>query len=320
MHSILLVLAMAMATEVKIDILTPKTSVLPGEPLKVVLRWYAPPGTDVKLENDNEGLRRFLQVWVDDGAGFRRYCEAPRAPVEGVALEALPKTPRPYIQNIALVGGEYSAACNGTSRKSFVFPTPGHYRLRVTYAPSRNVSAVSSNVLTFEVSPPEAEDAALFSEIQKAPWLLLTGGDGDKGTLLTQHPDSPYLSYAKVLAFWEWEARLSNHENPDTGQQLWHLAPDEYEHWLKDQWRRKSHELMVERGWGAFDEERLSHALSAAERGDDVAAAVRIRAEAANRFDGSQLMQRIRKETTEKAKDRDESDEPLVKRPSPTPR
>jgi len=316
MSSIFFALAIVASTGVEVDIRTPKANVLPGEPVKLVLRWQGPPNADVKLENDDEGLRRFLQVWVDDGSGFRRYCEAPRNPVEGVTVRTLPSKPRPYMQNIALVGGEYKPDCSGPARKAFVFPRPGLYRVRVNYAASGDVATLSSNVLAFEVRPPKQEEEVIFETVRQSPWLLLNGGKGGERSLMDQHPDSPYFAFAKARAFFDWEAALGNHEDPDTGQSLWHLSADQYERFAKDQYQRKAEELMADREWGAFDEERLGHALSAAERGGDANAIARIRSEAQGRFGDSQLMQQV---LEEEAEDEGDDGELPAMMASPTP-
>ncbi len=312
MQPILLALVVAAATTgVKIDVSSPETNVLPGEPIKLVLRWHGPSGADVRLDNDNEGLR-YLQVWTDDGGGFRRYCEAPRGPVEGLTIRRLPETPRPFVQNLALVHGEYVDDCSGATGKAFVFPKAGRYRLKLTYQPSGKAVVTSSNVLAFQVREPAGDEERILEKIRQTPWLLL--GGGRKGELLAEFPDSPYLSYAKLHAFWEWETALRGRTDPATGQSLWHLSQDEYERFAKDQWRRKAHELMAEREWGAFDEERLGHALSAAERSGDADAAVHIRSEALTRFGYSELAQRMREDEAA-----DEDDEPPAK-PTPKPK
>ena len=122
------------------------------------------------------------------------------------------------------------------------------------------------------------------------------------------------MSYAKGHAFWKWESTLLGHTDPDTGQSLWHLSQVEYDGFVKEQLRRKAQQLMAEKEWGAFDEERLGHALSAAERGGDADATARIRAEAIARFGNSQLVQRLREDEAE-----EEDAEPRVKKPSPAP-
>lgn len=315
MQPILLALVLAAAPGLKLDVRTPKADVLPGEPIKLVLRWHAPLDADVTLDDDNRGLR-YLQVWVDDGKGSRRFCEAPRGPVEGIVVMRLPKGPRPYVQNLALVHGEYADDCSGPAGKTFVFPKEGRYRLKLTYQPPGKPAVTTSNILTFRVEQATGDEEKILATIRQTPWLLLTGGR--KGELLEQFHDSPYLSYAKLHAFWEWETALRGRKDPDTGQSLWHLSQDEYERFVKDQRRRKAQELMAEREWGAFDEERLGHALSAAKRSGDADAAARIRAEALTRFSDSQLMQRVREDEAEDAEDEDD-DEPPVKKPSPAP-
>jgi hypothetical protein len=314
MHAFLLALLLTTAAGIRIEVRSPKVDVLPGEPIKLVLRWHGSADAEVNLDKDNRGLR-YLQVWVDDGSGFRRYCEAPRGPVEGIVVRRLPNSPRPFIQNIALVHGEYADDCSGPTGKTFVFPHAGRYRLKLTYQPSGK-QAVASNVLSFEAREPQGDDAKLLTTVRQHPGLLLVGGS--RGALLAQFPNSPYMSYAKLNAFWEWETALHNREDPDTGQSLWHLSRDEYERFAKDQWRRKAQELMGEREWGAFDEERLGHALSAAKRSGDPDAAARIRAEAVTRFGDSQLVQRLREDETPDEEDED-GDEPPVKKPSPAP-
>jgi len=291
MQPFLAILAVATASGLTLDVRTPKADVLPGEPIKLVLTWQAPVEADVILDNDNRGLR-YLRVWVDDGGGFHRFCEAPRGSVEGIEVIRLPMTPRPYVQNVALVHGEYAEDCSGPAGKTFAFPSPGRYRLKLTYQRPGDSAITASNVVTFRVVPATGDDERLLATIRQSPWLLLTGGA--HGELLSQFPDSPYMTYAKGQAFLEWESALRGRQDPDTGQSLWHLPQGEYERFARDQLRRKAQELMAERPWGAFDEERLGYAFSAAERSGDTEAAAGIRGEVVTRFENSQLAQRLR--------------------------
>jgi len=303
MHAILLALLMT-GTGIKLDVRTPKASVLPGEPIKLVLRWYGPPDADVSLDDDNVRLRH-LKVWVDSGKGFVRFCEALRSPDEGITIRLLPMAPRPFFQNIALVRGEYGSDCSSSEGKSFVFPQPGKYRLKLIYQRYDKPPVVSSNVLTFRVLPPEGASAAILGMIREKPWLLLYGGEHGKRTVLDRDLESPYFSYAKIRAHWEWDNALENHKHPDTGQSLWGMPPADYQRLARDLGKRRAQEVMAEPTWGAFDEDRLDYALLAAQRGGDAEAVARIRAEIARRYPNSELMQRVREE---QAEDDDEED------------
>jgi len=296
MATILLALLLQV-NAIGLEVRSPKQTVLAGEPIKLVLRWSGPPNADVILGDDNRGLAD-LQVWVDGGTSFRRYCETPHAPVDGVVVSLLPPAPRPFIQNISLVHGKYASPCSGSAEASLVFPEAGQYRLTLVYQPADAAVVATSNTILFKVQGPEGVEAELLAKIREIPWVLLNGGA--QRELLARYPNSPYFAFARSRLFWDANNAFRNRRDPNSGGSLWQLSSGDYEQFMSDQYRIKGAELLNEASRGSFDEERLSEAYFAARRSGDADLLALVRVKIVSGFSDSELMQRV---VEEEAKD-----------------
>lgn len=284
------VLLASAANAIGLSVTAPKTDVLIGEPVKLELRWSVPRDIDVHLDNEAFGLR-FLQVWIDAGGGPQRYCEAARAPNEGLTVRMIPKTNRDFTQNVVLVWGMYATDCrNGGD--SPPLPTVGKYGIKLSYDDGRQHA--ESNVVAFTVKEPSGKDREVFERVGKDPVVLWRGSPDRK--LLEKYPDSPYLHLARINALSDREAALEGRTDPDTGESLWRLSQDEYDALCARYHRRVAQELLAT-AWGAFDEERLELAAVHAQYGDDTTTHDRAKLELEQRFPGSQALRRLEEAT-----------------------
>ncbi len=297
LNALLLVSATA---SVSLNLNAPSKDLLVAEPLKLVLRWRAPREIDVRLDNQNHGFR-YLQFWIDDGSGPKRYCEASRAPSESLTARVLPKNQDEVVQNVVLVQGSYGENCT-IAGNTFPFSRAGRYSLKAVYSDGR--LRAESNSLSFDVKEPTGKEREVLERVVKDPSILLEGSRRER--LFEKYVDSPYLRFAQIRALDEREIKLRGHQNPDTGESLWHLDMDDYNAFCVRYHKRMAEELLAASDWGPFEEERLQLAVSHSEQGDDQNAAERLKAEIMERFPRSQALQEI------KARESD-GDEPAVK-------
>jgi hypothetical protein len=308
-----LCLMASMGTPLRLDLRAPQKDLLVGEPVKLVLTWQASQKLEAHIDDESNGLVH-LQIWVDGGSGPRRYWEAMRsapeqlvAPTEFVAGEEV-------VQNISLLRGGYGDREPEKDVGGFMFPVTGHYKVRVAYSDAKGLRAESNDV-SFDVKEPTGEDREVLERLRRQPELLTT----EKGAgLLKQHPRSPYLRWARLLAIQEREIELRNRRDPDSGASLWHLDKDSLEAFQAERFRRMTQDLLGDDDWGAFEEERLDLATRFAEMGKDESSAERARKELVQKFPRSAAVKRLQaQEAASAAKDKEkEKDEGPPKKPS----
>lgn len=283
-------LLVSAAHTIGLGVTAPKTEVLIGEPVKLVLRWRVPRHVEVRLDNEALGLR-FLQVWIDGGEGAQRYCEAARAPNERLAVHTIPRTDRDFTQNVVLVWGRYGTETDcRRGGDSAPLPKAGKYDLKLTYVDGRRNA--ESNVVAFTVKEPSAKDREVLERVGRDRAILWRGSPGDRG-FLEEHSDSPYLHLARINALDDRDATLEGRVDPETGEPLWHLSQVDYDVFCARYDRRVAEELLSTT-WGAFDEERLELAAIHARRGCDTSTHARVKQELELRFPRSQALRRLR--------------------------
>ncbi len=306
-------LLMGAGGPLSISVSAPKTDLVVGEPVKLVLRWRAPRQVDVHMDDQNHGFR-YLQFLVGDGSGLQRYCEASRAPAEALTVLMLPKSQAEVVQNVVLLRGSYGEGCTAAGN-SFPFSSPGTYTLKVAY--SAGGLRAESNSVVFNVAEPKGKDREVFGSVVRDPGVLLDGGS-QREKLLREYPDSPYLRFARMRDLEEREIKLHGRVDPDTGASLWNLSQLEYETFCTRYHRHVAEELLSSSGWDAFEEERLQLAASHAEQGDDQDTAERLKTEILQRFPRSQALQQIKDQEGED--DEEDGDEVPQAKPTPKPK
>lgn len=291
----------------KLDLRSPQTELLIGEPVKLTLTWKPSQKVEAHIEDDSQGLVH-LRVWVDDGTGPKRYWEAGRAISETLVAATELQPGEEVVQNIVLLRGGYGEKHPGNVA-GFVFPTKGHYTLKVGYGDATGLRA-ESNSISFDVKEPSGEDREVFELIRKDPDLLKT----ERGaTLIQRYRKSVYLRRTKLLALQEREIELRDRKDPDSGASLWHLDKASLDAFQADHFRRMAQDLLADDDWGPFEEERLDLAAQYAAIGGDKASAERARGELIDRFPRSAAVKRMQEKEAASAAKKEKDEEPAKK-------
>ncbi len=181
---------------VTLSVTLPKSSIVVGEPLKLVTAWSASSHTFV----DPEAAR----ILINDGSGYREYRETSIAIAE--RLSSVELTPGSTYRGADVLAASGQVTAEGARAFAFPFPNPGIYMLKVTYGTAQ------SNEVTVSASLPQGPDATLFtSYLRDRPDLLTEWGvleetdfellDG----LLQQYKGSVYAFRPQLLV---WEKKI----------------------------------------------------------------------------------------------------------------
>jgi len=269
------------ATALSLQVSSPQARVVPGEPIKLVLRWQSEHPIRVFFVDEDRNLP-FLEVVV------RRQSST----AVGTYREDLPEglfTPpsrselRPglptRVTRVYLIHGSYVGSPD--PHGAFVFGAPGQYSVVVRYREAEKILA-ESNALVFDVEEPSRDDAAVYSIVVKRPYLLRRGGR-EAEELLDAFPGSRCLQYLKVVRIGRWQAALINLTDPQTRKQL-RLSRVEREPWKRQQSASFASRLTAADNWGPFEEERLWWAAAFTEWSGDPEQATALRREISTRF------------------------------------
>jgi hypothetical protein len=155
-------LAAGSVTPVHLQVAASKSSILVGEPVKLVLTWSTPEPTEV----DPCAIHLFL-----DG---RVYHEAAIGTSETFCVNR-PLTPASTIKTIYIVAATGSMKTDGSRDFSLALPKPGRYHVYVTYdfMVGGEHRTLDSNDLVIDAQQPRFGDADTFKRfIQRRPDLL----------------------------------------------------------------------------------------------------------------------------------------------------
>ncbi len=279
-----------------LEMTTPQSAVLVGEPIRVVIRWKATADLGSLDVEDQSFLNQSLQFVVDDGTGPRRYKEHPRARIEMISVAGPLAKGKEVIANYVLLKGGYLSPGATGSASSFLFPAAGQYSMKAVHVErgTQNVLA-ESNAMTFTVSAPAGDEAAVLDILKTEPRLFDGGGDLPRlKALVNAHPQSRYLRRAKAVLFERRAATLQNRRDPDTGQSLWRLDDSALASFRASQYRAMADDLIGDGDWGPFEEERLNMAMQYAQAAGALQLVEQARNDLLQRFSTSQAVAGIR--------------------------
>jgi len=181
---------------ITLSVTLPKSSIIVGEPLKVVTKWTATSHTFLDPEA--------AVMLINDGTGYHEYRETSTGIADRItSVELTPGS--------AWVGGDVLAAAgqvkgDGTRAFRFPFPNPGTYTLKVAYG------AAVSNEVVVSVAIPQGTDATLFAGYLRSrpdlltPWAVLEETDFELlDGLLQQYKGSAYAFRPQLLV---WEKKI----------------------------------------------------------------------------------------------------------------
>lgn len=299
MLSILGSVLLAAGTGLSIQISTPQTSLLVGEPVKVVTRWKALRDANVFLQDADIRPVSNLQFWVDSGLGFKRYREYPRAISDEVVAPAALRSGEERVTNLLLFRGGYVDA--GRDVPGFVFPVRGQYTLKVSYSDSKEGVAAESNALTFSVEDPSGDEITVLQSVRSDAKIFDARRAAAAKALLARFPDSRYLKWAKLQLLQENASELQNRYDPETGESLWQLDAGQLTAVRRQHFTRMTEAILSDTNWRALEEESLERAVLYAGMSGDSATADRLKADLLTRFPRSAAAQHVRELDAERA-------------------
>lgn len=309
MLSILAGVVLASNAGLSLEISTPQATVLVGEPVKVVTRWKPLRDVNVYLQDADIRPDDRLQFWVNGGLGFKRYREYPRR-IDEMEAPALLNSGDERVTNLMLFRGGYVEA--GRDIPGFVFPVPGQYTLKVTYADAKEGVSAESNVLTFTVEDATGDELTVLQSVRNDPKILDARRAAPAKALLERFPDSRYLKWAKLHLLQERASELQNRYDPDTGESLWNMDAGQLTAIRRQHFARMTDSILSDTNWRGFEEESLELAMLYAGRGGDGATVNRLKTDLLTRFPRSAAAQHIREldvELAEAAKEDLEADD-----------
>src|SRR5574340_1045075 len=147
--------------QLSLEVSSPQTRVLVGEPVKLTLTWRA--SVSLRLDPIDQKNTGRLEVITNDGTTERVYREHARRLFEDQF--PLPKRGErgPILTKIVLIDGDY-----GLGASEFLFPQPGAYTLAAAGVEAGKTIA-RSNSLSFTVEEPRGEDLQVCREASRRP-------------------------------------------------------------------------------------------------------------------------------------------------------
>ncbi len=223
--SLSLISVLAATAGLSLQVSSPRTDVLVGEPVKLVLAWKATQEMSASIDGFSS-----LQVWVDAGSGPKLYREAYRQSEQITSPQRF-RAGETIIENRILSRGRIEGQAG-----PFVFPVAGRYSLRlVLNDPGKKVHA-ESNVLSFRVAEPSGSDREVLEVLKKDPGIIESSSRVK--AILEKHSASPYLSMGKLVVFEGYAGSLYNKRDPKTGESLSHLDQQAAKAWGREESRR----------------------------------------------------------------------------------
>jgi hypothetical protein len=159
---------------------------------------------------------------------------------------------------------------------------------------------VESNAIAFTVLDPTGDDLGAYREVMRDPRIL--SGEGEADVVLRQHPNSPYLRWARIQRIGQMEANVGNGYDAEKGIRSKEppLHKKERELMTRAFNERVAEELLSDGDWGAFEEERLALGLHHAR--DEGIAAI-FRKMLFDKFPDSKTVNEIKEEEGDPEKD-----------------
>ncbi len=302
-----------------VEIRSPQTAVLVGEPVKLVVMWRATRTLNEEIFPENQEFSNWSLVFrVSDGRTEREYREAARSIDERIEPRVMLKKGEEVVRNLVLV--QCCRLSGGDGMERFLFPAKGKYRLRAVY--SKHQHWVESNELSFTVTEPGPDEREVLEAVRRHPTMLTFRGDADvqamAKALIAKHPRSRYLRPARLQQLDAKANAVHNQYDPDTGESMLHLDKAAIRGFRTGKYRDLAEDILADLSWGAFEEEALVLADTLAQASGDVALQQKARKELFEKHPHSSAVKRIKDDEAEDAKEDDEASGP--KKPSPKPK
>ncbi len=299
-----------------IDASSPQKTILVAEPLKLTLHWKASKAVkDVALE-EPAFLFQSLLLSVDDGKGPRIYRESPHEFTEKLLVLRSLRPGDEEIVNLVFFKGGYVDSAGGM-QDGPLFPVRGKYIVKVLYMHDGVLSTVASNALWFDVGEPTGADREILEAVRRNPDLLRArGGVEDRSLtrkLVEQHPNSPYLRWARLEQFRQRASAVESSRDPDTGESVYHLGKDGLAEFGRQHHRRLAEGILSGGDWGPFEEEALALGCLYAQNAGDREMSERARRDLFEKYPRSAIVKRIKE--AEARPGIDEDDEPAATPP-----
>jgi len=320
----LFIAAALMAADVSglsLEATTPQRELLVGEPLRLTLRWKAARAVKHVAIEEPDFVFQSLLLSVNDGSGSRLYREYPHDIVERLLVTRSLGKDEEDVANLVFYRGGYLDRPGGEAQDGFLFPRKGEYSVTAIYAPEGTLSTVVSRAVRVKVMAPSGSDRAILDLVAKDPMLLRGGGDRESQALvkelLSKHPDTRYLRWAKLRLFEERANALLDDRDPDTRESIFHLGAEGLADFRHKYYRRLAEDVLSEQGWGAFEEEALALASLYAHGAGDKEMSERVKKDLFEKHPRSATVKRIKEVEAEPS---DIEDDPPTVKPSPKPK
>jgi hypothetical protein len=297
-----------------LEIRSPQTAVLVGEPVKLIVTWRATGTLNERIfPENNQFTSQSLVFLVSDGRTQRPYRECVRSIEERIDPVVMLKKGEEIVQSLVLLRG--GCVSDGGGLSALVFDAKGKYRLRAVY--SKGQHRVESNELSFSVTDPDEEEREVLEAV-KHDRTMLDVGSGQEvqakaKALIAKHPKSRYLRWARLQQLETKANAVHNQYDPDTGESMLHLDKAALRGFRTGKYRDLAEDILADPDWGPFEEEALILADTLAQASGDVALQQKARKELFEKHPHSPAVKRIKAEEAEDA-------EAEPKKPAPKPK
>jgi hypothetical protein len=301
-----------------LEIRSPQTAVLVGEPVKLIVTWRATGTLNERIFPENKQFTsQSLVFLVSDGRTQRAYRECVRSIEERIDPVVMLKKGEEIIQNLVLLRGD--CVSDGGVQSALVFDAKGKYRLRAVY--SKGQHRVESNELSFSVTDPNEEEQEVLEAVKHDRTMLDVGSDREAQAkakaLIAKHPKSRYLRWARLQQLQTKANAVHNQYDPDTRESMLALDKAAIRGFRTGKYADLAEGILADPDWGAFEEEALVLADTLAQASGDVALQQTVRKELFAKYPHSPAVKRIKAEEAEDAADNDEAE---PNKPAPKPK
>ncbi len=308
-------LAAAAPASVELQLDGAQAEVLVGEPVRLTLTWRASKRTEVFLGSQADGFSS-LQLWTDDGRGWKRYRESQPGAIERIDAPTPLAAGQEVFQDILLLWGKHGEV--EPREEAFVLPRAGDYRVRIIYTGSGE--RAESNAIAIRAVDASGDEKEVLRLLTGEPNEVMYGGPKAQA-LLEKHPKSRYLRLARLESFRSQESRLLSHQDPQTGAPLGNMDAAAWNAFGVEHLRRLASEVLNDGDWGPFEDARLALAAEYARRGGDQDTEDRAVRELTQRFPRSAAAKDIKDRLARQARPPDSDDEEdTAPRPKATPK
>jgi hypothetical protein len=261
MTPLLLVLA---ASGLTFRIELPQKEVLVGEPVKLVVRLQATRPLERVVLPGQGSIQPMLALYVHDGTSERRYFESELG-ADILVGQELAKGQEISSSVVLFHGFQKDSA--GRIEERLLFEAPGEYHVRAEYTNPGGgaiVRGLRSNRVRIHVEAPLSADAEILSfSMAQRTVLAATGSSANQARtreLMSAHPTSPYLRWARLKAFY-YKGAEGAHQGDQAGMlALRRTDPVSYRRRIEGYYLDLAKEVLAFPDWGVFEEDALAQA------------------------------------------------------------